>query len=293
MERQNLVRSEKTMKITKDYFTSKDGIKLYYEAYIPQKVESTLIIVHGLSEYIAAYDGFRRFLTHKNIAVYGFDARGHGNSPGIRAHVNRWSEYTADLHRFVVLVQNEQSGKLVMFAHSMGTTIATNHLMEYQDKLDGLILCGTTIKPVEATKWYLIPMAKLLSWVAPEVSINLKLNIDAVCSDPKVMERSKADELKFSTVTPRWGAEILKAIERTKKYLDIYTMPLLVIHGKLDRINDFEAVKLFFEAIPSQDKSFIAYEKSFHEILNDVEKEKAFEDIYLFLQKITGEARGS
>ena len=275
------------MKITKDFFESRDGIKLYYEAYVPPQVESTLIIVHGLSEYIASYDDFRSFLTHRNIAVYGFDARGHGNSPGIRAHVNRWSEYTEDLHRFVLLVQKEQSVKLVMFSHSMGTTIATNYLMEYQNALDGLILCGTTIKPVEATKWYLIPMAKLLSWVAPRVSINLKLNVDAVCSDPNVTARSKADELKFSTVTPRWGTEILKAIEQTKKNLHIYTMPLLVIHGKLDKINDYEAAKTFFGNITSEDKTFIAYEKSFHEVLNDVEKEKAFEDIYTFLQKIT------
>jgi alpha-beta hydrolase superfamily lysophospholipase len=273
------------MKITEGFFEGSDGIKLYYEAYIPEKVEATLIIVHGLSEYIASYDTFRTFLTEKNIAVYGFDARGHGNSPGIRAHVNRWSEYTEDLHRFVQLVQKEQSGKMLMFSHSMGTTIATNYLMEYQDNLDGFILCGTTIKPVEATKWYLIPMAKLLSWVAPRVSINLKLNIDAVCSDPKVVERSKKDDLKFSTVTPRWGTEILKAIERTKKNLDIYTMPLLVIHGKLDKINDFEAAKSFFEAIPGKDKSFIAYENSFHEILNDVEKEKVFRDIYAFIKE--------
>lgn len=271
------------MKTIKEYFAGSDGTKLYYEAVIPEKVEAMLVIVHGLSEYIAAYAPFRDFLTQRNIAVYGFDARGHGNSPGIRAHVNRWSEYTEDLHRFVSLVKQEQSGKLFMFAHSMGTTIATNYLMAYQDTLDGLILCGTTIKPVEATKWYLIPMAKLLSWVAPRVSINLKLNIDAVCSDPNVTAHSKADDLKFSTVTPRWGTEILKAIEETKKNLTIYTMPLLVIHGKLDRINDFEAAKRFYEAIPSQEKSFIAYEKSFHDILNDVEKEKAFEDIYTFI----------
>ena len=277
------------MKITKDFFTGRDGIELYYEAYIPEKVEATLIIVHGLSEYIASYAEFRDFLNARNIAVYGFDARGHGNSPGIRAHVNRWSEYTEDLHRFVQLVQKEQSENLVMFSHSMGTTIATNYLMEYQDHLDGLILCGTTIKPVEATKWYLIPMAKLLSWVAPRVSINLKLNIDAVCSDPNVVARSKADDLKFSTVTPRWGTEILKAIKRTKINLDIYTMPLLVIHGELDKINDFEAAKEFFEAISSQDKSFIAYEKSFHDILNDVEKEKSFEDIYRFIKRTKAE----
>jgi alpha-beta hydrolase superfamily lysophospholipase len=273
------------MKIIKDFFTGSNGIELYYEAYIPDKVEATLIIVHGLSEYIASYDTFRSFLTERNIAVYGFDARGHGNSPGIRAHVNHWSEYTEDLHRFVQLVQKEQFGKIMMFSHSMGTTIATNYLMEYQDNLDGFILCGTTIKPVEATKWYLIPMAKLLSWVAPRVSINLKLNIDAVCSDPKAVERSKKDDLKFSTVTPRWGTEILKAIERTKKNLDIYTMPLLVIHGKLDKINDFEAAKSFFEAIPGKDKSFIAYENSFHEVLNDVEKEKVFRDIYAFIKE--------
>jgi len=274
------------MRVSKDYFNGSDGTKLYYEAYVPEKVEATLIVVHGLSEYIASYAEIRDFLTDRHIAVYGFDARGHGNSPGIRAHVNRWSEYTEDLHRFVSLVKKEQTDKLFMFAHSMGTTIATNYLSEYPDGLEGLILCGTTIKPVEATKWYLIPMAKLLSWVAPRVSINLKLNVDAVCSDPNVVARSKADDLKFSTVTPRWGTEILKAIEQTKKNLHIYTMPLLMIHGKLDKINDCEAAKAFFEKIPSEEKNFIAYENSFHEVLNDVEKEKVFEDIYTFLQKI-------
>jgi esterase/lipase len=62
-------------------------------------------------------------------------------------------------------------------------------------------------------------------------------------------------------------------------------MPLLVIHGKLDKINDFEAAKRFFEAIPGKDKSFIAYENSFHEVLNDVEKEKVFRDIYAFIKE--------
>jgi esterase/lipase len=81
-----------------------------------------------------------------------------------------------------------------------------------------------------------------------ESEINLKLNVDAVCSDPKVVALSNADNLKFSTVMPRWGTEILKAI-------------------------------------PSDDKLFIAYENSFHDILNDVEKEKAFEDIYQFIKE--------
>jgi len=43
------------------------------------------------------------------------------------------------------------------------------------------------------------------------------------------------------------------------------------------------AAKAFFNAIPSNDKTFITYERSFHDILNDVEKEKAFEDIYRFI----------
>ena len=51
------------MKVSKTYFSGSDGTKLYYEAFVPEKVEATLIIVHGLSEYIASYAGFRDFLT--------------------------------------------------------------------------------------------------------------------------------------------------------------------------------------------------------------------------------------
>ena len=272
------------MKMTRTYFDGHDGTQLYYEAHIPDKVEMTLIIVHGLSEYIAAYAEFRDFLTQKNIAVYGFDARGHGNSPGIRAHVENWDEYTEDLHHFVRLVKKEQGDNVALFAHSMGTSIATNYLIAHQDNLKAMVLCGTTIKPVEATKWYLQQLAKVMSVIAPRMSIDLKLNVDAVCSDPKVTERSKKDPLKFSTVTPRWGTEILKAIERTKTSLNVYTMPLLVIHGEKDKINDFTAARDFYESIPSGKKQFIGYENSFHEVLNDVEKIQAYEDIYSFLK---------
>lgn len=272
------------MNVTTDYFFAEDGTKIYYESYVPEVYDKAVVIVHGYSEYIGRYKELISFLYDHNIAVYGMDARGHGDSEGIRAHVNCWSEYTSDLHRFISKITCDK--ELIMFAHSMGTIIATNYLVEYGwENISALILSGTAIKTDNATKWYMIMLAKALSKIAPKLSIDLKFNADYSCSDPAVNEKAKQDPKMFGTATPRWGTEMLKAIERTKRHTEIYTKPLLMLHGAKDRITDYQAAKAFFEQIKSKDKKFISYPNSYHEVLYDVDKEKVYADILKFIQE--------
>jgi len=271
------------MHVVRDYFTADDGTRIYYESYIPKTYGRSVVIVHGYSEYIGRYKELISFLYDHNIAVHGMDARGHGDSDGIRAHVNCWSEYTSDLHRFISKIKNEV--KPIMFAHSMGTIVASNYLIEYgcQD-ISALIFSGTAVKTDNATPWYMITFAKLLSKIAPTLPLNLKFNVEYSCSDPEVIAQAKEDPKMFGTATPRWGTEMLKAIQRTKLHTEIYGKPLLMLHGEKDRITDYKAAKAFFDSIKSREKQFISYPHSYHEILYDKDKEKVFGDILSFIE---------
>ena len=53
---------------------------------IPRDAKAGLIIVHGIAEHGARYRHVAQALARKNIATFVYDQRGHGESPGTRAH---------------------------------------------------------------------------------------------------------------------------------------------------------------------------------------------------------------
>ncbi|MCH7641097.1 alpha/beta hydrolase, partial [Patescibacteria group bacterium] len=52
-----------------------------------------MIIVHGWGEHSDRYSNAVGYLMSYGYAVYGFDQRGNGRSPGKRGHINNWGEY--------------------------------------------------------------------------------------------------------------------------------------------------------------------------------------------------------
>lgn len=267
------------------FFHSKvDNKKLYHRGFIPQGFDKVVIIVHGYAEYFERYADLIEFLNANRIAVYGYDHRGHGDSEGQRAHVMDFSEYTEDLDQFIDMVHQETGLKPTLFAHSMGSLIALSYIQNFdQSKLSALILSGTLIETVSATKAYLIYVAKLFSKIYPSLSVSLKFNTAGTCSDPEVVQRAKEDPKMFGVASARWGTEMMKHMKKisTFKRFDI---PTLFIHGENDQINSHDAALGYFKALQSKNKKFISYPNSMHEVHADVEKEQFKKDLLSWIE---------
>ena len=86
-----------------------DGLNLYLTKDYPQNpLKAVLIISHGLAVHSHGFADFAKTMNNHDIAVYRFDARGHGKSDGRdKIHLNSYFEMVEDLRLVVEKAKTE------------------------------------------------------------------------------------------------------------------------------------------------------------------------------------------
>ncbi len=268
-------------------FAGTGGFALFYQRWRPDGTPRTAVaIVHGIGEHCGRYANVVTGLVPRGHAVYGFDQRGHGRSPGRRGHVDSWREYRQDLHAFVrFIVAQESRRPLFLFAHSMGALVALDYLPTGQEALAGAIISGAPIAPVGMAKPVLVAAARALSRVWPTFVLRSPLSADALSRDPEIVQAYRSDPLVHGAATARWGVEALEVVRRVRADPAQITLPILFIHGGADRLNAAEGVRRYFEQLGSSDKTLRIYQGTFHEPHNDLDHEQVVEDITAWLEE--------
>jgi acylglycerol lipase len=124
------------------------NFNLYYQGWLPtSEPKAILLIVHGLADHSGRYNNLVTHFIPQGYAVYGFDQRGHGKSPGKRGYIEDFSYFIDDLGLFLRFIRNKhEKCKIFIIGHSIGGTIATAYAISHQDGFDGLILSAATLK---------------------------------------------------------------------------------------------------------------------------------------------------
>lgn len=135
-------------------FAGKDGKQMYYEYYLAQESKGTVVIVHGLSEFVPKYHEFAWYLLNQGYNVFLYDQRGHGKSCRETdridmIHVRRFNDYVEDLHRFVCdVVKTAGELPLYLYGHSMGGAVAALYLAYHRSVFTKAVLSAPMIEPL-------------------------------------------------------------------------------------------------------------------------------------------------
>lgn len=262
--------------------TTPDGQRLHCPSWLPEgKMQAGVVLVHGVGEHSGRYEGVTKVLLERGIALHGGDLRGHGRSTGRRAHIGRWDEYREDLRQRLEHLQKTEAGEkpLFLMGHSLGALVVLEAAVTRAMPVAGLIVSGAPIHPAGVAKPHLILLARVLSVVWPTLRLRLPLRVRDLVSDEVVQTAWAEDPLLFSGVTARWGVEAMAAVERVKAGASSIEVPLLVLHGGLDPVNDKTGAEALFQAAGSQDKELKIYARSRHEPHNDIERAAVMEDL--------------
>jgi acylglycerol lipase len=274
------------MQHTEGKFTGRNNLNLYYQSWLPDGVPlAVLIVIHGIAEHSGRYANIVNYFVPKGYAVYSFDLRGHGKSDGIRSHVERFSYYLDDLKTFCDKVRDEnKTAKIFLVGHSMGSTIALDYAIEHQSELNGLIVSGTTLKAGNSVTKVSILMAKILSVVMPKMGV-AALDANGISRDKAVVAAYINDPLVYTgKLRARWGAELLKTMNKLQSTISELSLPILILQGTADRISDPSGSKMLFDGVGSKDKTLKLYEDFYHEIFNDPERQQVFLDMENWLK---------
>ena len=272
-------------------FHGAGGLELYFQVWQPNgALRGVVAIVHGLGEHSGRYPSLVTALTSHGFAVTTFDHRGHGKSPGLRGHVDSWSEYREDVREFLrYTCSHFMHLPLFLYGHSLGALIVTDYVLFHPDGLTGLIVSGHPLRPTGAAKPHLILLARFLSRYRPKFVIPLGLDPSALSRDPAVVEAYRNDPLVQTKVTARWGTEALAAVDRVRMRANEIQVPILIVHGGADAINSADGSRELLDVVSSSDKTLHVYPGGHHEPHNDLEKEEAVADIVEWISARTAQ----
>lgn len=255
------------------------GLKILFRSWRPaEKPRATVVIVPGFNAHSGYYEWVADQFVADGLAVYAVDLRGRGNSDGERFYVETFEDYVRDVEAVMTIVRSREIGPPVfMLGHSAGGVVSCLYTLDHQGELAGLI-CESFAHELPAPD-FALAVFKGLSHVAPHAHI-LHLPNERFSRDPKVVETMNNDPLIAHETQPtQTMAAMVRADERLKKEFPLIKLPVLILHGTLDKNTKPSGSQHFYDTAGSTDKTLKLYEGGFHDLLNDVDKELVVLDI--------------
>jgi len=157
----------------------------------------------------------------------------------------------------------------------------------------GLALCRRVCKTAGETA-VSAPLRNLIFGGYNRKIQNPQTPFDWVCGDASVIDAYVADPLCGFEETAGLDRDMLSGIRMNQQKNNLKRMkkdlPILFIAGEQDPVGDYgKGVRksaLEFRRAGLEDVSLLLYPHSRHEILNDLEKERVWEDVLQWLDRI-------
>lgn len=258
---------------------SMGGLKIFFRSWRPSgKARALVIIVPGFNAHSGYYTWVAEKLTALGMTVYAVDLRGRGKSDGERFFVDRFEDYVNDVEAVVRVAREGNSGlPLFVLGHSAGGVVSCLYTLDHQSEMAGLISESFAYE-IPAPD-FALAVFKGLGHVAPHAHI-LHLPNERFSRDPQVVEVMNADPLIAHETQPtQTMAALVRAEERIKSGLAQITLPVLILHGALDKNTKPSGSQHFYDTVASKDKTLKLYEGGFHDLLNDIDKEAVMVEI--------------
>jgi alpha-beta hydrolase superfamily lysophospholipase len=249
---------------------------------------ATVALVHGLAEHAGRYAPLAQALNANGIELIAIDLRGHGDAPGRRAWTERFDEYLLDADALITEA-NRNDGPLFLMGHSMGGAIAALYAIEKQAAqrrhLNGLILSSPALAPGRDVPRWMLALSQKISLAWPTFPA-MKIDAALLSRDPSVVDANRNDPLVHHGAIPaRTGAELLLAMQRIEQGRAGLRTPLLIWHGTADKLTEPNGSRDFGAHAGSPDKTLTLYEGSYHETMNDLDRERVIDALVAWILK--------
>lgn len=291
-----------------------DDRKIHGTIFIPEQkqVKGIVQISHGMCEHKERYFDFMRFLNNNGYITVINDHRGHGESVTNKQELGYFKDKQGDaivddLLQVTLYIKNRYPQyKVILFGHSMGSLVVRKYIQENDDKISKLIVCGSPSKNnfvsigICITK--IIGMfkgefyrSKFVEHMATgrgnKKFLDEKDEVSWITSDKKIRDNYRNDELcnfKFTINGYLNLFYLVKHVYTKNRYKVLNRkLPILFIAGEDDPVivskEKWNQSQEFLRKVGYSNVKGILYNKMRHEILNEIEKDKVYNDILKYI----------
>jgi lysophospholipase len=277
-------------KITGNFKSTVDELNLYYCAFMDKNFnhDKCIIVQHGFGEHSGRYQNVVDIFEKSGYSLFIIDMRGHGLSEGLRGSAPDFEAYIKDLHSFITYVKNTYKiSKPVLLGHSMRGLIALSYCLvpDYVRNIKALVANGSLLS------FQFTPMifmkrifGNMISAIFPELRVSVGLNLNFISHDKNVVQAYKDDPLVHGLIKIKVADEIIKKSKWCLDHASELKIPVLLTHGEKDGLSNAKGTIEFYEKCSSVDKTLIVYEGLYHEVYNEIEKEKPLNDLRKWIE---------
>lgn len=261
-------------------FTGSAGARLFYQAWRPvhRPPRAILLNLHGLGDHSGLYPNLGSRIPEVGLALYAYDMRGNGRSPGQRAYLRGWYQYREDLHAFLAQVREWEPGLPVfLLGNSLGGLVVLEYALHHAG-LAGVIAAAPPLGKLGVPP-ILMGLGRLLSRVLPRFSLRVGMDLTGLARDPAVVEAVLADPLFHRRGTARLSTEVTAAIDRVQSGASSFRVPILILHGTADRMVPPDGSRTFFSKVRFSGSELKEYPGAYHGLFADLNAAEVIGDL--------------
>ncbi|MDF1563758.1 MAG: alpha/beta fold hydrolase [Deltaproteobacteria bacterium] len=269
---------EELRSLTRELMLAISGLIDHERNYVPQTVpvpplpkyeKLGVLLLHGFTSSVRTVDGLVPHLEAAGLPYRMPVLRGHGTHYTDLETVTA-ADWYDDAERALLELSAEVDRVLVV-GLSMGGLVALNLGIRHPDKIAGIVTWAAAMR-------YKDPLASVAPMLSPFIPTWPTPNAFA---DP---ELARTSENYPRTMTVAVG-HLLNFARETEKRLPQVTVPICVMHSKKDTIIDPVAANLIYRDVSSEHREIHWFERSGHEMGQDLEKEKLFAKTMEYIAK--------
>ena len=267
-------------------FRSWDGAELFYRAWLPEvATDRAVILFHRGHEHSGRWQDAVDKLDLPDFALFAWDARGHGRSPGERGDAENLGALVRDVDAFVGHVSRHYGipiENIVIFAHSVGSVLAATWAHDYAPKIRALVLGSPALK-VRLYVPFAIPALRGLLKFKPKAYVNSYVKGRLLSHDPAKIESYNSDPLITRRIAVNLLVDLHDAGRKLADDAAAITAPTLVLASGADWVVDQAIQRRFFERLGSAVKEMHVYPGFFHDTFNERDNHLPLNDARRFI----------
>lgn len=274
------------MTMTEHTMKTWDGVELFYRAWLPaQPTNKAVLLFHRGHEHSARWQHVVELLRLEDTAIFAWDARGHGNSPGERGSAESLMTVIKDVDAFVSYV-SQQHGipleNMIVLAHSVGAVTVAAWVHDFAPPIRAMIL-GTPAFRVKLYVPLAVPLLRLKQKLFGPGHVKSYVKSKVLTHDAEQAAAYDADPAIFRQIAVNILLDLFDTSTRLLADAGAITVPTLILSAGEDWVVQLSAQKTFFERLSSPIKEMEIYPEAYHAIFHETNRQEIVERARKFI----------
>ncbi len=257
---------------TRLQFDADDGTPLHYKTWNTEDATHALVLLHRGHEHADRWDTVIPGLTMPHTAIFAWEARGHGQSPGERGHAPGFMQYVRDLDAFFRHLRHHHGlvpGRTVVIAHSVGAVIAATWVHDFAPLIAGLVL-ATPALDVNLIVPGALASIRVMAKLNPRATIKSYVRGSWLTRDTHAAATYDADTAISKDISAVILADLFDTGKRVTSDAAVMDRPLLVFSAGADRVVKRGAIDSFYRNYGGDQKVHLTLRGARHAVFHDL-----------------------